>query len=253
MKLSVTLATYNEESNLERCLESIKDIADEIVIVDGQSNDQTVQIAKKYKVRILSVPNDPINFHTQKRLANDNAKGEWILQMDADEVVTPNLAGEIIKTIEGTPSENGFWIPRLNFFLGRFLKKGGVYPDYTLRLYRNGLGNLPADNVHEQAKVEGLTGYLKEDLLHYNNPTFSRYIARLNQYTDSQAKRVKGGLISNFFVKPLFDPLQGFLTIYIRHLGFLDGFSGFVFALFSALHIPIAYLKSIERGNKEKL
>lgn len=245
--LSVTLAVYNEEKVLARCLESVRKIADEIVIVDGQSTDKTVTIAKRYKARILSVPNDPINFHKQKRLANDKAVGDWILQLDADEIVTPQLAREITDTIKSNPKENGFWIPRANFFLGKFLRKGGAYPDYTLRLYRRGKGNLPAEHVHEQARVEGLTGYLKNDLLHYNNPTFFRYLERMNLYTDSQAQTVTGGWLDNILVKPLLDNKQGFLTIYIRHLGFLDGFPGFIWALFSALHIPIAFFKSIEK------
>ena len=247
MKLSVTLSTFNEEVNLGRCLESVKNIADEIVIVDGQSSDSTVPIAKKYGAKVFSVPNDPINFHKQKKMANDKARGDWILQMDADEVVSAELAAEIKQTISDGRAENGFWIPRQNFFLGRFLKKGGAYPDYTLRLYRRGKGNLEAVHVHEQAKVEGAVGHLKNDILHFNNPTFGRYLARLNQYTDSQAKKVTGGFLDNVFVKPLFDSNQGFFTIYFRHLRFLDGFAGFVLALFSALHIPIAYFKSIEK------
>lgn len=247
MKLSVTLAVYNEEKSLDRCLNSIKDVADEIVIVDGQSSDKTVSIARKYKAKIISVPNDPINFHKQKKLANDKSTGNWILQLDADEVVSQNLKTEIQKVINGNRKENGFWIPRLNFFLGRFLKKGGAYPDYTLRLYKKNFGNLPAKNVHEQAVVEGEIGYLKNDLLHYNNPTFGTYLEkRLNRYTDIMAKDVKGGFFENIFWKPLFDKNQGFLTIYFRHLGFLDSFPGFVWALFSALHIPIAYFKSLE-------
>lgn len=245
-KLSVTLSVYNEEKFLDRCLKAIKDIADEIVIVDGQSTDKTVEIAKKYKAKIISVPNDPINFHTQKRLANSKATGDWILQLDADEVVSKELATEIRQTIDSDPKENGFWIKRLNFFLGKFLKKGGVYPDPTLRLYRRTKGNLEAHNVHEQAKVDGEVGYLKNDLLHYSNPTFSDYIEkRFNRYTDEMAVRAKNPSFLDYVIwRPLVDPNQGFLSIYVRHLGFLDGFPGFVWALFSALHYPIAYFKA---------
>lgn len=247
-KLSVTLATYNEEKFIGRCLDAIKDIAFEIVIVDGKSTDKTVDVAKKYGAKIISVPNDYENFHRMKKKANDNANGDWILQLDADEVVSPALKREILKVISENPEENGFWMPRANFFLGRFLKKGGVYPDYTLRLYRNGKGNLPAKSVHEQAEVVGKTGYLKNDLFHYNNPTFSVYIEkRYNHYTDIMAKEIKGGFIRNVFWEPLFNKNQGFLSIYIRHLGFLDGFAGFVWALFSALHYPIAYFKSLDK------
>lgn len=244
MKLSVTLATYNEGKFIGRCLQSIKDIADEIVIADGRSTDETRQIEKKYRVRIIDTPNIPENFHIMKKLANDNAKGEWILQLDADEVVSPELAKEIKDTINSNPEENGFWIPRLNYFLGKFLKKGGVYPDYTLRLYRRGKGNLPAKDVHEQAVVQGRVGYLKHDLLHYSNPTFSDYLEkRFNRYTDIMARNLSGGFFRNVFWEPIFNPNQGFFSIYFRHLGFLDGFPGFVWALFSGLHFPIAYFK----------
>lgn len=245
-KLSVTLAVYNEEKFLGRCLDSIKDIADEIIIVDGKSTDKTTDIAKKYKAKIITTTNKA-NFHINKKMANDNASGEWILQLDADEVVTSALSLEIKKIINSNPIENGFWIPRKNYFLGKFLTKGGAYPDYTLRLYRKNFGNLPAKSVHEQAEVSGKTGYLKNNLLHYSNPNFGTYIEkRLNRYTDIMAKNIRGGFFRNVFWNPIFDRQQGFIFIYFRHLGFLDGFPGFVWALFSALHFPIAFFKAHE-------
>lgn len=255
MKLSVTLAVYNEEKYLARCLNAVKNIADEIILVDGKSTDKSTEIAKKFKAKIFEVPNDPLNFHKQKKLANDMATGDWILQLDADEVVSYELAKEIKKTIESDPIENGFWIPRKNFFLGKFLKKGGTYPDYTLRLYRNGKGNLPAKSVHEQALVEGGVGYLSNDLLHYSNETFSAYIdKRFNRYTDEMASKLKNPSFINFvFWKPISDKNQGFFSIYIRHLGFLDGFPGFIWALFSSLHFPVAYFKSISAGMKSSI
>lgn len=252
-KLSVTLAVYNEERFLARTLEAVKGIADEIIIVDGQSTDKTVAIAKKFGAKVISKPNNHLNFHINKKIANDAATGEWILQLDADEVVSEALAKEIEKTINSNPEENGFWIPRANYFLGKFLRKGGVYPDYTLRLYRNGKGNLPAKSVHEQATVEGKVGYLKNDLLHYSNPTFGEYIdKRFNHYTDIMATEITGGMFSNVFWKPLFDSRQGFLIIYFRHLGVLDGFPGFVWALFSSLHLPIAYFKRLDLEREGK-
>ncbi len=246
-KLSVTLATYNEVKFLGRCLDSIADLADEIVIVDGESSDGTEKIAQKYKAKVFVTTNKP-NFHINKRLANEKATGEWILQLDADEVVSKELKEEIKKIIESNTEENGFWLPRKNYFLGRFLKKGGTYPDYTLRLYRRGKGNLPAKSVHEQAEVSGSVGYLKNDLLHYSNPTFGDYIEkRFNRYTDVMAQDLTGGFFLNLFSRPLFDANQGFVSLYIRHLGFLDGFPGFIWALYSALHFPIAYFKKLEK------
>lgn len=231
---------------MDRCLESVKGLAEEIVIVDGGSTDRTPEIAKKFGAKVFVKDNPPI-FHINKQRANDLASGEWVLQLDADEVVSPQLKKEIKDTINGNPAENGFWIPRANFFLGKFLTKGGTYPDYTLRLYRKSYGRLPCKSVHEQAEVKGEIGYLKNDLRHYADQTFGRYLFRFNRYTDLEAKTVSGGFVANVFIKPLIDRRQGFLTIYFRHLGFLDGFPGFVWALFSALHFPIAYFKSLEK------
>lgn len=236
-KISVVLAVYNEEANLKSCLESVKDLASEIVIVDGGSTDKTLDIAKDFAAKIIKT-NNPPNFHINKNKAIDGAKEDWILQLDADEILTPQLVEEIKKAVN--LSMDGFWIPRKNFFLGRFLTKGGQYPDYTLRLYRKGKGRLPAKDVHEQAVVSGKVAYLKNDLLHMRDKTFSIYIERFNRYTDLMSSQIKN---PNFFVYFFIKPSIWFLKAYIRHKGFMDGFPGFVFALFSAFRFPIAYLK----------
>lgn len=236
-KISVVLAVYNEETNLKSCLESVKDLASEIVIVDGGSTDKTLDIAKDFAAKIIKT-NNPPNFHINKNKAIDGAKEDWILQLDADEILTPQLVEEIKKAVN--LSMDGFWIPRKNFFLGRFLTKGGQYPDYTLRLYRKGKGRLPAKDVHEQAVVSGKVAYLKNDLLHMRDKTFSIYIERFNRYTDLMSSQIKN---PNFFVYFFIKPGIWFLKAYIRHKGFMDGFPGFVFALFSAFRFPIAYLK----------
>ena len=146
MNLSITLATFNEESNIKRFLDFFSGMADEIVLVDGQSTDKTIEIAKKYKdVKIISTKNKPM-FHINKQIGIDACKGNWILQMDADELLTPELKKEILDISNKKPEEiefNGFWIKRKNFFLGAFLKKGGIYPDPTIRFYKNGKGHLP--------------------------------------------------------------------------------------------------------------
>src|SRR3990170_4130443 len=157
--ISVAIATYNEEENISICLASVVDWVKEIVLVDGSSTDKTVEIAKKYKANIIIVKNLP-NFHFNKQKAIDNCKHKWILQLDADEVVSEELRQEIIN-INEEEEINGYWMPRKNYFLGRFLSKGGQYPDYTLRLYRRGKGRLPCKSVHEQAQVEGKTAYLQ--------------------------------------------------------------------------------------------
>ena len=245
-RLSVVLAVFNEEKNLRDCLKSIKDLAWEIVIVDGGSTDQTLDIAKEFGAKIIQTDNPP-NFHINKNKAIDAASGDWILQLDADEVVSKNLQEEIKKVINEKSETSGYWIPRKNFFLGKFLTKGGQYPDYTLRLYKKGKGNLPAKDVHEQAKVSGKVAYLKNDLLHLRDKEFSIYLERFGRYTSLLAqqmgqKKVEKGLFS--FVDYIFiKPLVWFLKAYFRHKGFVDGFPGFIFAFFSSLRFPVAYLK----------
>ncbi len=246
MKLSICLATYNEENNLGECLDSIKNIASEIIVVDGGSSDQTVTIARSFKAKVIETSNPPI-FHINKQKAIDAANGDWILQLDADEQVNKELATEIMTIISANPIENGFWIKRKNFFLGQFLKKGGQYPDPTLRLYRRGMGKLPCRNVHEQAIVEGRLGNLNKPLLHFPYRNFAVYLEKWNRYTnlDLEELRQKKTVISVFsfinffFVKPVII----FSSIYLRHLGFIDGFPGLVFALFSGLRFPAAYTK----------
>ena len=275
LKISVAIATYNEEKNIKRCLDSVRQLADEIVVVDGGSDDKTVKIAssigrsrpeadrpmveasgrKKPKVKVFVTDNPPI-FHINKQKAIDKCNGDWILQLDADEEVTKELKEEILEKIKGNAFA-GFFIPRKNFFLGRFLKKGGQYPDHTLRLYRKGKGRLPCRDVHEQAEVKGKIGYLKSDLIHWADPDFSRYLQRFNRYTDLLAKEIKNrkkkNYIFDFFQYIFIKPLHWFLSTFLRHKGFLDGWQGLIFSFFSALRFPIAYLKSFYAiNNKDK-
>ncbi len=237
--ISVAIATYNEADTIKTCLDSVTSWVNEIVLYDGQSTDKTLSVVKKYKnIKIISGINHPL-FHINKQTAIDAATSDWILQLDADEVVTQKLADEIRHTIKAT-SLNGFWIPRRNFFLGKFLTKGGVYPDPTLRLYRKGFGKLPCVNVHEQAVVVGQTGTLVNDLLHYADPTFERFLLRNNRYSSLLAAHLKTPSFFNcFFIKPLIT----FISLFFRHRGYVDGFPGFVFAYYSALRFPAAYVK----------
>lgn len=245
-RISVVLAVYNEEQNLENCLNSVSDLAWEIVIVDGGSTDKTVEIAKKFKSRIIHTKNQP-NFHINKNKGIDEAKGDWILQLDADETVTNELKKEINEVLSSKPQANGFWIPRKNFFLDRFLTKGGQYPDYTLRLYRKDKGRLPAKDVHEQARVEGSVGYLKNDLLHTRDKNFSIYINRFNRYTDLLSTQLQQAGLKvtpySFINYLIFKPSFWFLKSYLRNRGYVDGFPGFIFALFSSLRFPVSFLK----------
>ena len=321
MKLSLCLATYNEEKNLGQCLESVKDIVDEIIVVDGSSTDRTLEIAKKYGAKVISTSNKK-NFHINKQMALDKANGEWILQLDADERVSPQLSREIKKVIEMGSEElekyqknlrnrelflrhqaiienlrvedrkskieledrslqidnpassfnnqnplstinpqssnfTAFYLPRLNYFLGKPLRYGGVYPDGVIRLVKKGKARFPCKSIHELMAVDGKTGWLQNNLLHYDSPTFKRYIERNNRYISMMAdeltikmtnKKLKMLHVTCYtlhegfrwlFIKPIF----WFIMTTFRHKGILDGWRGIVFSFFSALRFPRAFIR----------
>ncbi|MCX6706243.1 MAG: glycosyltransferase family 2 protein [Candidatus Woesebacteria bacterium] len=282
-KLSVVLAVRNEEENIARCLNSVKDIADEIIVVDEYSTDKTVEIAKKYGAKVFEEPHHDI-FHVTKQKALDYATGNWILQLDADEVVTPELAGEIEVVIGGqwlvtsdakkqklfrrhqellekrdgligkqTGEVVGYYIPRKNMFLGKPLIHAGVYPDGVIRLVKKGKARFPQKSVHEQIQLDGGVGWLTNDLEHYDSPTLKRYFIRLNRYTDLQAQELKEDKVPKnawFIIQySLFKPLYIFLNLFIRHSVFKDGVRGFLWSFFSSLHYPIAYFKYLTAKN----
>lgn len=242
-KLSVALAAYNEEKNLTACLSSVSEFADEIVVVDGGSTDNTVRVAKGYGAKVYTYDNPPV-FHINKQRAVDKCSGKWILQLDADEIVTPQLQSEILqKTKQRTFS--GYFVPRKNFFLGHEMKKGGQSPDYVVRLFLRGYGKFPQKSVHEQIVVDGKIGYLKEELLHYPYKTPGEYWEKALRYSnlvalellrEKEPVTIRSGV--QFF---FFQPVGVFFNLFVRHKGVLDGIFGFLFAFFSALQRPIAY------------
>jgi glycosyltransferase involved in cell wall biosynthesis len=249
-KLSVVLATFNEEKNIKDCLESVRQLADEIVLIDGSSTDKTREIAKTLGARVFKVSNK-LMFHQNKQLALEKAKGDWILQLDADERITPSLRDEIKNKISkiGKSQIHGFYIPRKNYFLGRWLRKGGQYPDYVIRLVRKGKAFFPCQTVHEQIKVEGEVGYLKNPLIHLAYPDLESYFKKATIYTSETAgklKKEKGNVLSKALVYLILKPLYTFFNIFLRHKGFYDGWRGFLFALFSGLHFPISFIKHLK-------
>jgi (heptosyl)LPS beta-1,4-glucosyltransferase len=256
IKLSVALATYNEEKNLASCLEAVRDWVDEIVVVDGESTDKTREVAKKYGAKVIKTTNKPI-FHINKQIAINACRGEWILQLDADEIVDQNLKKQILAAVKGEIDHDAFSIKRKNFFLGRWLKKGGQYPDSVIRLFKKEMAYLPCQSVHEKMTVpSGKIGTLSGHLLHYPYPDFGEYLAKFNRYTELTAKEYQ----NNSKIKPNIwhyiliesKAIKEFLSRYIRHKGFLDGFPGLVFAFFSGLHYPVAFIKYWEKEHGQK-
>lgn len=251
-QLSVVLATHNEEANLARCLQPIADIAQEIIIADGESTDATIQIAKSYGAHIITTTNKA-NFHINKQMAMDAASNTLVLQLDADEVVDDALKDwiiELLATLNQNPeriTEKAWYIRRKNLFLGTWLKKGGQYPDPVIRLYLNGYAKLPTQDVHEQMSVDGRVGTTKGHLLHYSNPSFAIFLRKWNDYTSLKATQLKDAGVSpsiwNTFIYMIWLPIRTFFLLYIRHKGIVDGIPGFVFAAMSGMYHAISYLK----------
>lgn len=259
---SVVLAIHNEAENLERCLGSVNDIADEIIIVDGESSDNSVEIATRFGAKIISTSNKQ-NFHINKQMAMDEASGSLVLQLDADEELDVELRDFIVELKDKFSQQDSlssfepkaWWIKRKNYYLGRFLTKGGQYPDKVIRLYIKGYANLPQKDVHEQMSVNGQVDTAEGHLLHYSFPNFKTVVKKMNTYTSFEAsnqlkshKKVSILATISFFI---LKPATTFLSIFIRHKGFMDGAQGFVFALISALHHPITYLKIWELSIKK--
>ena len=257
IKISAAMATFNEQENIVDCLKSLKHFADEIVVVDGSSSDQTAQLAAKLGAQVMITSNKSM-FHINKNLAIANCQGDWIFLIDADERISHQLVEEIRQKVKENPKENGFWVNRRNWFLGGYLKKGGAYPDSVIRLFRKGKGSLEEVSVHEQVKVDGEVDRLKGDILHFADPNFARYLMRADRYTTQTAIEIKkkdpgrGILVVIYYM--LIKPIITFINIYIRHRGYVDGFRGFIWAFFSGAHYFYAYAKyweSTKNNNKK--
>ncbi len=255
-KISVCLATYNEEKNIKDCLESVK-WADEIIVVDGTSSDKTVEIAKKYTDKII-IRENPLMFHLNKQKAFETATGDWILYLDADERVTPKLRQEILRAINQQSTINnqqlaGFWIPRKNIIFGKWIKHSLWHPDHQLRLFRRGKAYLPCKSVHEQPKLTGKAGYLKNPLIHHNYQTIAQYVKRLNDlYTENDVRiiLVKKKKISWF--DAIRFPVQDFCSNFFARQGYKDGLHGLVLSILQAFSNFVTFAKAWEaQGFKE--
>jgi glycosyltransferase involved in cell wall biosynthesis len=263
-KISVCLATYNEEKNIKACLVSVKPLADEVVVVDGRSTDKTVKIINslhwdKPKIKLI-IRENPLMFHLNKQKAFDAAGGDWILYLDADERVTPALSKEILQATKSTSQRvnesrvNGYWIPRKNIIFGKWIKNSFWYPDYQLRLFKRGLAYLPCRSVHEQPKLKGKTGYLKKPLVHHNYQTVAEYVSKINKlYSENDARLYlkKGKKIQWHDALRL--PFKEFLATFFARKAYQDGLHGLVLSLLQSFSALVTFAKAWEsRGFPEQ-
>jgi glycosyltransferase involved in cell wall biosynthesis len=253
-KISVAVIAHNEENNLPGLLDTL-DFTDEVVVLDAGSSDRTAEIARGAGARVLEGENLR-NLNVNKTRAVEATTGDWIIYLDADERVPPELADEIRAAAE----ENGrgrvaFTMPRLNQYFGKYLRHGGAYPDTQLRLFKRGKARFPCMSVHEKLDVDGPVGKLRTPLIHDSYPTLAEYMRKFPFYVQAGAdhlerKGVRPGIINTlkyFAVKPAFR----FLRRYVIRFGFLDGWRGFAAAAMDAYQYVMTYAAYLDRKRKK--
>jgi glycosyltransferase involved in cell wall biosynthesis len=260
MKISIALLSHNEALNIRRTLASV-DWADELVLVDSGSTDGTLEIAKEFGAKIFPEPWK--GYGPQMNSAIDKCTSPWIFSLDADEVLTPELQSEIqslLREWDAAPAPfEAYWVPRRNQIFGRWMRHGGQYPDYKLRLFRNGTARLPEDTEpHATPKWSGPKGKLRGDLLHYQYPTVALYVEHMNRYSSASVPLVlrkgrscRGAL--EFVAMTVVNPVLTFLKNYIFRGGFLDGREGLLFHLYHSAYISWKYAKAWENSQQKTI
>jgi glycosyltransferase involved in cell wall biosynthesis len=240
MGISVTVICLNEAAEIGPCLDSVR-WADEIVVCDSGSTDGTREICRAYTDKVYADPWRGFSAH--KNLAVDRATKEWVLSLDADERVTPELADEIQQTIRCASPLDGYTIPRRNYFLGQWIRHGGWYPDRTLRLFRRGKGRFLPRAVHEAVRVEGAVGELRAPLEHYTYRSMSAYLQRMDRYSTLAAAEMHAEGRRASVADLSLRPLVTFLRMLIWQQGFRDGTGGLVLAGLYAAQALAKYAK----------
>lgn len=248
-KLSVTVVMRDEAANIGRCLESVS-WADEIVVIDAESKDASAQIARRYTDKVVVEPWR--GFGPQKNLALEHATHEWVFSIDSDEEVTPQLAAEIQAIIADENEQRAFLVSRLNFFCGRFLRFGGVYPDRQLRLFRRDCGRFSDRPVHETFLTSAPVGVLQHDLLHYSYPSLSHLVNKLDVFSTLGARHMFESGKKASFLHLATRPAWKFLSCYLIRQGWRDGRHGFLFAAFSAIQVFVRLAKLWELQQNSK-
>jgi len=239
MKISAFVIASNEESNIGACLATLS-WADEIVVVDAMSTDRTREIAAEYDARVFSRPWE--GYARAREYAISKCRFDWVLAVDADERVTPELRAEIEDVLRQT-AYDGFLVPRKAFFLGRWIRHCGWYPGHVLRLAKRDRAWVTDRKVHEGMRVRGSVGSLANPLLHHTYPTIESYFARFDRYTTLAAEEMFEESVRVRTADFVFRPLFMFAKMYLAKLGILDGLEGLMLCTFSSFYVLVKYAK----------
>lgn len=247
-KITAIIPTLNEEERVGNALRSVE-FADEIIVIDSFSTDNTVNIVKETKARLLQRKFD--DFSSQKNYAIDNASYDWIVWLDADEVINDTLRKEILSSVKDPGGYVGFYVYRTFFFKEKALRYSGTQNDKIVRLFNKQHCRYEG-KVHEKIKTQGKLGVLKHRILHYSYIGFDRYIAKLNLHSTLKSEELfEGGLIITPF-HLIIKPLARFIKHYFIKLGFLDGFRGFVLSYALSYGVLVRYIKlwALKQNNR---
>lgn len=239
-KISALAITLNEEENIKRYVESLS-FADEIIFVDSLSTDKTVEIAEEMGVKVIKRKFD--NFSEQRNFAISQAKNDWIVFFDLDEIITKELEQEILSIVNSKTEKTAYYIKRNFYFMGKHIKFGGWQNDKAIRLFNKNFCQYNGNLVHEVIKATGKTGRLKKSLNHYSYKNFDNYNDKLNLYSKLQAENLfkakRRPNFYHFFIRPSYR----FLWQYLFRLGFLDGREGFILAYVHSFSVFKRYLQ----------
>lgn len=247
--LSVYILAYNEETKIAAALQSIS-WADEIIVADSGSTDRTIDIAKQYNAHIVNIPFEGFGRLRNKAVAA--CSNEWILSLDADERCTPEVRNEILTIIYSPNSADAYYIPRRNYFMGRWIRHSGWYPDFRQpQLFRrNALIYREEDVVHEGFIVNGRISYLKHAIWQFPFKSFSQVISKMERYSNLGMEKLIARSVKGSMIKAIVHAIGNFLRIYVIKLGFLDGWAGFIIALSNFEGTFYRYAKLVEKQSK---
>lgn len=250
MKISLVVITLNEEKKLEACLRSAKNLVSEMIVVDAQSQDSTVEIARKYKARVFK--RKWTNFSDQKNFANSKARFPWILSLDADERISPELNREIQAIIQQKkePECSAFSMPRLTYYLGRWIRHSGWYPDRKIRLFKKNKVFWEGEYVHEKLVVDGEIRKFKAPIYHFTYENIQEHMERINIFSELGAQKLYARQKKTGWYHLTLVPFFRFFKSYFLKAGFLDGFPGLVISVLHSYAVFARYAKLREIWKK---